>query len=121
MCGSCCPGCRRRSVRNEIENAVRRGFDEADIGVTGTLDTVFGCTRKIAGESWNLVEQFPQQIFEMAAHFVDPAHFLHRTIGGVHPFHDFAQDFAHPADYALVGAVFGSMGKTRLPVAAKTT
>src|SRR5438045_5521161 len=63
----------------EIKNAVGRCLDEPQVGITGALHSFFGGVGKVATQSRDAVEQFAQQIFEVAADFIDASDVLDRT------------------------------------------
>ena len=75
--------------RVEIKNAICRGLDETQIGIGGALDAILRDAGKVAAESGDASEPFPQQVFEMAADFVDADDILDRAVGSIHPLHHF--------------------------------
>src|SRR2546423_3912947 len=99
----------------EIKDAVRGGLDESQVGITGALNAVFGCARKIAAESWDAVELFTKQIFEVAAGFIDSAYLLNGTVWRVHGPDHFVQDRAHLFNNTLVGFAFRIDRQNALP------
>src|SRR5947209_14710106 len=74
----------RVQFRIEIKNFLGCEVDNSQIGVPGTLQ--FSVTRsgKIAAEPGRSVEQFPQQIFKVAANLVDANDAPDGTIRCIH-------------------------------------
>src|SRR5947199_1460784 len=64
----------------EVKNALARKIDNAQIGITGSLNMTFGSAREIAIQSRRVLQQFAQAILKMAAYFIDPADALDRAV-----------------------------------------
>ena len=90
----------------EIKDARGRKIDNPKVRVTGALSFVVGGTRKIAVQPGRGIKQFSQQIFHLAAYFVDARDFLNRTVGCIHPPHRLIKRCTYLLDYTLVGFVF---------------
>src|SRR6266576_3180622 len=68
----------------EIKNAVGSGLDEPQIGITGALHSFFGGVWKVATQSRDAVEQFAEEIFEVAADLIDARDVLDWTFRSIH-------------------------------------
>src|SRR4051812_48020356 len=69
--------------RIQVEHALARYIDNAEIGITGTLDLVVRSPRNIAAQARGRIQKLTQQIFEVTTHFVNAPDILNSAVGRV--------------------------------------
>src|SRR3954453_11153373 len=89
----------------QIQNPIGRGVDNSQVRITGTLDTAFNRSGEVTFKSRDRVEVSTQQVFEVAARFVDPSNSLHSVVRLIYLAKHAIQNAGDSFNDALIGRI----------------